>query len=96
MRFARHDVLANKNMIAVHRRRSGIVRNSDRLIFWIIRLESADPLTVHSNSAGNQVRIQRKSVAIALLDARDPARAFQAGQDALQLAFLIPWQPELR
>jgi hypothetical protein len=64
----------------MHRRRSSIGRNSDYRNFWIIWLKRTHSLTVHPNSAWNEVRLQRKSVAITLLDTSGLARALQPRQ----------------
>jgi hypothetical protein len=94
--LSRHNIFAHENVIAMHRGSGGIGWDSDCWEFGIVRLECADALPVHSDSAGNQVGLEGKGVAIALLDTSDLPRPLQALKGTLECLLLIAGQPELR
>ena len=51
------------------------------------------PCAVHADAAGNQIRLARQDVAVAL-DARDLARLLQFAEHALQFLLAVGRQPE--
>ena len=71
------------------------MRNSDRREFRIVWLQQADPLTIHANAAGHQIGFERKSIPVALLDARDLPGALQLREHMIELPLFALRQAEL-
>ena len=79
-------------MVAVHRGGGGVRWNAQRGKFGIIGLKRANALTVHANPSWHEVGLDGKRVAIALLNARNPAIAFQPRKGLLNHSLLMPRQ----
>ena len=62
--------------------------NGDFLQRGIVRLKKAFARAVHADAAGNQIRLARQDVTVAL-DARNPARLFQFAKRALQFLLAV-------
>jgi hypothetical protein len=77
----------------VHRGPGGALRNSDLGEGRIIRRKESFPLPVHANAPGNEVRLNREDITIAL-DACDLAALHQLPEHVLQVLLALGWQAE--
>ena len=93
--LAFRPVAPHQHVIFVQGRERGIFGNGDFLDRGIVRLQETLAGAVDADAAGNQVRLARQDVAVAL-DARDAAGLLQPVQFALQLLLPVARQAKLQ
>ena len=81
-------VAPHQHAVFVQRRAGGAFGNGDFLERGIIRLKKTLARAVHADAAGNQIRLARADVAVAL-DARDLAGLLQLLEHGLQLLLAV-------